>query len=102
MGLKCLILYFSVVMTAGAAISDVPVAQVICKNQKTVRTLRVQSSKGKCETLYTKSGQDHIIASGINATSCKKFMMEVQGNLTKAGWKCRETKEAVVSELSSQ
>lgn len=89
-------------ITANAAISDVPIAHVICKNQKVVRTLRVQKGNGKCETLYTKNGQDQVIASGINANSCKKYLTDVQGNLIKAGWKCRETKEAVVSELSSQ
>lgn len=89
-------------MTANAAVSDVPYAHVICKNQKIVRTIRVEKGPGKCSTLYTKNGQDQVIASGINATSCKKFMSDVQENLTKAGWKCRETKAAVVSELSSQ
>jgi hypothetical protein len=99
--LKYLILYFSV-LTTSAAVSDVPFAHVICKNQKIVRTLRVQKANGKCETLYTKNGQDQVIASGWNATSCKKFLTDVQENLIKAGWKCRETTDSKVSELSTQ
>src|SRR5688500_16686767 len=100
LGLKYIIVYFSVI-TANAAVSDTPYAHVICKNQKIVRTIRVEKGEGKCETVYTKNGQDQIIASGNFPTSCKKFMMDVQDNLTKAGWKCRET-QAIVSELSSQ
>ena len=99
--LKYLILSFAVA-SANAAVSGVPFAHVICKNQKIVRTLRVKKENGKCETLYTKNGQDQVIASGINANSCKKFLSDVQENLTKAGWKCRETKDAIVSDLGSQ
>ena len=98
---KYFILYFSV-LSAQAAVSETPYAHVICKNQKIVRTIRVEKGAGKCETLYTKNGQDQVIATGINPPSCKKFLTDVQENLTKAGWKCRETKQAIVSELSSQ
>jgi hypothetical protein len=101
LGLKYFILYFSV-LSAHAAVSDTPYAHVICKNQKIVRTIRVEKGQGKCETLYTKNGKDQVIATGYNAPSCKKFLTDVQENLTKAGWKCRETQQSVVSELSAQ
>jgi hypothetical protein len=96
MVLKIFVLFLSF-LSAKAAISDV--TYVLCKNQKTVRTLRIEKTSGKCQTIYTKNGLDQVIASGYNPTSCQKFLDDVQGNLIKAGWKCREPKESAVSEL---
>lgn len=97
LGLKLLILSFSVLSAAPTA-SDL--TYVLCKNQKIVRTLRIEKESGKCQTVYTKNGQDQVIGSGLNPNSCQKFLTDVQGNLEKAGWKCRETKDSALSEIS--
>lgn len=73
---------------------------LMCKNMKTVRTLRIEKiAGGKCQTVYTKAGVDQIIGSGFNPNSCEKFLDDVKQTLIDAKWNCREFKESTVSTL---
>jgi len=75
-------------------------ALVLCKNQKIVRTIRVEVKDDKsCETKYTKAGVDRTIGTGNYETSCDRFLNNVKGNLQTAGWKCKDVSSAkIVSE----
>ncbi|RME14172.1 MAG: hypothetical protein D6797_09420 [Bdellovibrio sp.] len=63
---------------------------VLCKNQKMVRTIRVErNEKGQCYTLYTKSGVDRVIGQARHLNSCMSFLNNVKNNLEKAYWSCK-------------
>lgn len=73
---------------------------VLCKNNKTVRTLRIEMSNDqKCKAIYTKSGVDEVIGASASKVSCEEFVANVRKNLEEAKWNCREAKEARTSNV---
>lgn len=91
------VLFFS--SFAGADIGD---ALVLCKSNKTVRTLRIEKGDdSRCRAIYTKQGVDSTIGSGLNFNSCEEFVASVRKNLEEAKWNCREVKEARTSSVNS-
>lgn len=81
--------------------ADQVIKLMVCKKEKEVRTLRVQvRTDKKCETIYTKLGQDKIVGSGLNHKSCHKFLEDIQLTIQKAGFVCREGQSPSVSNLS--
>jgi hypothetical protein len=79
-------------INASAADIDKDVKQyVICRNQKIVRTIRVECSKGvECDTIYTKEGADRVEGSNNNIMGGQKILSNIQANLEKAAWKCND------------
>lgn len=75
---------------------------VMCRNSQIVRTIRVEWNKesASCETLYTKNGVDRSVGNGKFFGSCVKFLTNVQANLEKAGWKCKDISKASISKVS--
>jgi hypothetical protein len=65
---------------------------ILCKNQKTVRTIRVDkdSADNKCVAVYTKSGVDREVGRAQNTQSCSEIVKNIKINLEKASWKCKE------------
>lgn len=83
--------------TASAALATT----IICKNEKTVRTLRTdKSSEGGCRAVYTKLGVDQVVGASLNANGCESILDGIRKTLESNVWKCKEAKEASVSELS--
>ncbi|MEK2687805.1 hypothetical protein [Bdellovibrio sp. GT3] len=75
---------------------------VLCKHNKTVRTLRVeQGSDEKCKAIYTKQGVDQTIGSATNVGSCEEIVAGVRKTLEEAKWNCRDVKEARSSTVIS-
>lgn len=73
---------------------------VLCKHNKTVRTLRVEIGEDKqCRAIYTKQGVDETIGSGQYTASCVEYISNVRKNLEEAKWNCREVKEARTSNV---
>lgn len=90
---------FSATMTvlffSSLALAELGESMVLCKNNKTVRTLRIETGADqKCRAIYTKQGVDEIIGSGQYLGSCVEFVTNVRKNLEEAKWNCREVKEA--------
>lgn len=65
---------------------------VLCRQRKVIRTIRVEKSgdKERCETVYTKSGVDRSVGSGIHLASCRQFAENIRRNLEVANWKCQD------------
>lgn len=73
---------------------------ILCKNEKNVRTLRVETaSDNKCTAYYTKGGVDSNIGNASNPGGCDDFVLRVRKKLEEASWKCREVKEARTSNV---
>lgn len=71
---------------------------ILCKNQRLVRTLRVDfDNSNKCMAIYNKNGEDKVIGSGQNPQSCLQFVNNVRDNLEGASWNCREVKDSRTS-----
>lgn len=84
------VLFFS-----SAAIAEIGDGLILCKNQKTVRTLRIEKTEdARCRAIYTKAGVDSEIGSGMNFQSCEDYVAGVRKTLEEAHWNCREIKEA--------
>jgi hypothetical protein len=69
----------------------------ICKNQKVVRTLRMDKKSANCQAIYTKDGVDKVIGSAQKTFSCVEVLDGVKKTLTDAGWKCKEVKGEQIS-----
>lgn len=83
-----------------AMAQDLEGRYTLCRIKKEVRTLRVEKlTDGKCKTSYTKFGKDQTIGEAQSLNSCEDVLKKVQETLEKAGWKCRDVKEASVSNL---
>lgn len=90
-----IVLFFSPVTHA-----EMGEALVLCKHNKTVRTLRVETSGDqKCRAIYTKQGVDEVIGSSQSMVGCSEFVSNVRKNLEDAKWNCREVKEARTSNV---
>ncbi len=88
-------------VSAASAGEDQKVMQyVMCKSQKTVRTIRITPEKGEpqdCQVTYSKSGVDEIVGQSRNLSSCKSILKNIQENLESSKWSCKEVGSAKVS-----
>ena len=76
-------------------------ATIICKNDKSVRTLRAdKTSDGGCRAIYTKRGVDQVVGSSVRENGCESVLDGIRKTLEGSIWKCRDIKEAIVSDLS--
>lgn len=76
-------------------------ATIICKNDKSVRTLRTdKSSGGGCRAIYTKQGVDQVVGASMRESGCETVLEGIRKTLEGSVWKCRDIKEALVSNLS--
>lgn len=89
-----IVLFFSPLAHA-----EVGEALVLCKNNKSVRTLRVEQDEQKCRAIYTKQGVDEVIGTSQSVNACTEFVTNVRKNLEDAKWSCREVKEARTSKV---
>lgn len=64
---------------------------VMCRSQKTIRTIRVEKvDNGECRTVYTKAGVDRPVGNAKNPESCVSFLNNIRKNLEGASWNCRD------------
>lgn len=80
--------------------TEVGEAFVLCKNEKTVRTLRIEELEdARCQAYYTKQGVDQVIGTSQNKTFCEDYVVSVRKKLEDAKWNCRDIKESRVSTI---
>ena len=74
---------------------------IICKNEKQVRTLRADKvGDGGCRAVYTKQGVDQVVGSSIRKNGCETILENIRKNLEGNVWKCKDVKEAALSDLT--
>ncbi len=96
----CALLISVPLVWAEAAIEESE-ALVVCKNNRTVRTIRVNNEDdGTCRTVYTKQGVDRVVGNAKFKTSCLQFLNNIKSNLEGAAWSCREVSKSKVSIVS--
>ena len=89
------------IFTANIAQAELGDAFILCKHNKTVRSLRVDSTDTQCKAVYTKEGIDKIIGSSQKKEICGDVLDKVRKNLEENNWNCREVKESRLSNLGS-
>lgn len=67
-----------------------PVAYFLCRNQKVVRTLRIERQADGCQVIYAKEGKDKIVGLARQPASCEQVLGNIHKNLAQAGWRCRD------------
>lgn len=72
-------------------------AFVLCKSNKTVRTIRVMPDAQNCKVTYSKSGVDEVVGSNRSMDACKSFVSNIRSNLESSKWNCREVSKATVT-----
>lgn len=88
----------SVLFFSSSSFAGIGDSFVLCKNNKSVRTLRVEiGDDSKCRAIYTKQGVDEMIGAAQYTNSCVEIISNVRKNLEEGKWICREVKEARVS-----
>jgi hypothetical protein len=95
----------SVVMTlavAHAGLDQKASAFVLCKNQKSVRTIRVMpdSDQSNCTITYGKNGVEEIVGANRSLKTCKSILQSIRYNLQSSSWNCREISSATVTSSS--
>ena len=100
--MKMAYIIFLLTYTGTANVSAEATKYVLCRNpkEKIVRTLEIQKKKKApgCETVYTKEGVSKVVGNGQNMAGCEMIHTNIQNNLEKAGWKCKDiSSSAVVS-----
>lgn len=71
---------------------------VMCRNGADVRTVEVAKRSSFCETVYSKNGKLEIVSKSVSSTVCQKVLSNIQSNLTKANWSCRDISQSRVSQ----
>lgn len=84
-----LFLTISIIYTASYAQT---VKFVRCHNKKIVRSIEIQKKAdgSGCETVYTKDGISRVEGSGQFEAGCQMVLGNIQNNLEKADWKCKD------------
>ena len=73
----------------------------LCKLQQEVRTLRIESAAGKCQTIYNKYGKDQNVGESANPASCEGILGRIRATLENAGWRCRAVQSSGLTDLTS-
>ena len=74
---------------------------VMCRSQKTVRTIRVTDGPDGCQTVYTKAGVDRVVGNAKSKQSCVQVMKNIRGNLEGAAWRCKDVSAATFSDVKN-
>ena len=53
----------------------------------------------KCQTIYTKKGQDKVVGSGKYYETCNQFLRNIQKNLENVNWTCEKKSEIQIWNL---
>lgn len=73
---------------------------VMCKNSKTVRTIRIsqpQKDIDQCMVTYTKAGVDRVVGSGSSRIGCFEILNNIRINLEKSHWQCKDISSSISS-----
>lgn len=97
-----LALLFSLVLgTFAHAAEDQKVMDyVLCKHEKTVRTIRITPEKAApndCQVTYSKSGVDAVVGQSRSLSSCRSILKNIQENLESSKWNCKQIDSAKIS-----
>lgn len=93
----------AVLFFSSPAWSEIGDKLVLCKSNKNVRTLRIETdAEKKCRAIYTKAGVDQTIGSSTNASTCEEVVAGVRKTLEEVKWSCREVKEARSSSVNTR
>ncbi len=93
-----LLIIFSLVVELAWTADQAASTLVLCKNQKTVRSLRITPEKDKeCKVTYSKTGVDETIGQARSLEGCQTIVQNVQKNLEASDWKCRSVGNATIS-----
>jgi hypothetical protein len=97
-------LFFVGILVAGnvafAGVDQKASTFVLCKNNKTVRTIRVSPENQSCKVTYSKQGIDEVVGTNRSLTSCKSLVANIKSNLEASKWNCREVSTATVTTSS--
>lgn len=81
--------------------ADIGDSLVLCKHNKSVRTLRIDKmSDQRCKAVYTKQGVDQTIGASQSHSACEEYISGVRKTLEDAKWNCRDIKEARTSTVA--
>ena len=69
----------------------------MCKSGTTVRTIRVEIKEKTCIGIYTKEGNDQVVANYKNSKACHPVVENIKTNLEKSKWKCKDISSSRVS-----
>lgn len=95
------LLVMSVPFTGRAEGAVEKTGMVMCRTQKTVRTIRVMDVADGCQTVYTKAGVDKVVGNAKTKASCVQVMQNIRTNLEGASWRCKDISAATISEVKN-
>lgn len=98
-GLRAFLLF----LACGFAFPAAHATLVLCKADKTVRSLRVDKAEdGTCKAVYTKQGADQIVGSSMHEEGCQSVIEGIRKKLEDNVWKCKDVKDSSISYISGE
>lgn len=102
MKIQLLVASFGLVLASASAqaVEQKPLKFVLCKNQKTVRSIRItpeKSDKASCQVTYSKAGVDEVVGESRSVKDCGTILQNIQANLESSQWDCKSKGSASVS-----
>lgn len=74
------------------------ISYLICRHGKDVRTIQVSSKKEEgCTVSYIKAGVESTVADSKWKGRCYDVLRNIQSNLEKSNWNCKDISDARVS-----
>jgi hypothetical protein len=99
--LPLIIVVLSSVASATSGATDQKASEfVLCRNQKTVRTIRVmpEATDSSCSITYSKGGVEELVGANRSLSSCKSILAQIRTNLESSKWNCHSVSKATVTE----
>ena len=81
--------------SAKAGTDQKATAFVLCKSQKSVRTIRIIPEKAdNCTITYSKNGSEEVVGANRSVQTCKSILKSIESHLESANWNCRNVESA--------
>lgn len=95
--LKFVFLTQFVISFAGVASAEAMTSYLLCRFDKSVRSVRVEEGSGSCTATYTKAGVDEVVAKSSNPDVCNRVAKSIRSNLERGNWKCKDVSQSRIS-----
>ena len=95
--LKFVFLFQLMVCFGGVASAEAMSSYLLCRFDKSVRSVRVEIDNGSCTATYTKAGVDEVVAKSSSSEVCNRVAKSIRSNLERGNWKCKDVSQSRIS-----
>ncbi len=68
-----------------------------CRGSSKSRTIKVVQKKNGCQTIYSKDGDEKVMATAASVDVCNGVLAKIQKNLEENSWSCQDISDSRIS-----